>query len=81
MTSLTIQIPDDVAKGLMAEAAQRNISLEQVAAEQLARLSPATRSEAPRVSYASLFGAARGPGTHTSREEVDLYLAELRAEW
>jgi len=41
----------------------------------------AAASHKPRVSYASLFGAAKGPGTHKSREEVDRYIAELRAEW
>ncbi len=35
----------------------------------------------PRVSYVSLFGAAKGPGTHKTREEVDRYIAELRNEW
>ena len=81
MTSMTIQIPDDVAKGLVAEAAQRHLSPEQVAVERLIRLSPTSEHSSARVSYASLFGAAQGPGTHKSREEVDRYIAELRAEW
>ena len=37
--------------------------------------------ESPRVSYVALFGAANGPGTRKSREEVDRYIAELRNEW
>ena len=48
MTSLTIQIPDEVAKGLMAEAAQRHMSPEQVAAEQLIRLSPVSKAKPTR---------------------------------
>lgn len=34
----------------------------------------------PRGSYVSLFAAAKGPGTHRSREEVDRYIAGLRDE-
>jgi hypothetical protein len=78
MTSLTIQIPDEVAKRLMAEAAQRHISPEQVAVEQLSRLSPAGES-APTRSYASFFGAAKG--VYRSPEDVDHAIEEMRSEW
>ena len=81
MTSLTIQLPDDVAKDIIAEAVQRHISPEQVAVEQLTRLSSSSKTQPTSVSYASLFAAAEGPGTHKSREEVDSYIADLRAEW
>ena len=79
MTSLTIQIPDDVAKGLMAEAAQRHISPEQVAAEQLIRLSPVSRPGPAGRSYASFFGAAKG--VYESPEAVDRAIEEMRNEW
>lgn len=36
MTSLTIQISDDLARGLSAEASLRRISIEQVAVERIA---------------------------------------------
>lgn len=78
MTSMTIQIPDDVAKGLMAEAAERHISPEQVVAEHLIRLSPAIRPKSAR-SYASFFGAARG--VYESPEAVDHAIQEMRNEW
>ncbi len=78
MTSLTIQIPDDVAKRLMAEATQRHISPEQVAAEQLIRLSPASKAK-PSRSYASFFGAAKG--VYASPEDVDRAIEEMRSEW
>ncbi len=81
MTSMTIQIPDDVAEGLMAEAAQRRVSPEQVAAEQLIRLSPASKPE-PTRSYASFFGVAKGqPGAFGSVEAIDRYITESRNEW
>jgi hypothetical protein len=78
MTSMTIQIPDDVAKGLMAEATQRHISPEQVAAEHLIRLSPASKPK-PARSYASFFGAAKG--VYASPEAVDRAIEEIRNEW
>ncbi len=37
--------------------------------------------ESPSASNASLFGSIKGPGAHGSKEAVDQYLAELRAEW
>jgi len=81
MKSLTVQIPDDVANGLIAEAAQRQISPEQVAAEQLIRMSPASKTK-PTQRYASFFGAAKGqPGSYGSVEEIDRYMTELRNEW
>ena len=81
MTSLTIQIPDDVAKGIMAEAAQRHVSPEQVAAEQLIRLSPASKPK-PARTYASFFGVAKGQaGAYGSVEAIDRYIAESRSEW
>jgi len=79
MTSLTIQIPDEVAKGLMAEAAQRHVSPEQVAAEQLIRLSPANKAKPSARSYASFFGAAKG--VYASPEAVDRAIEEMRNEW
>jgi len=33
------------------------------------------------VSNAALFGSVKGPGAHGSKEAVDQYLAEMRAEW
>ena len=80
MTSLTIQIPDHVAKSLVEEGAQRRITPEGVAAEQLTSLSPVATKDMAPVSYASLFAAATGPGTFKTREEVDRYISELRAE-
>jgi hypothetical protein len=81
MTSLTIQLPDDVAKGLIAEATQRHISPEQVAVEQLIRLSPASKPK-PARSYASFFGVANGrPGAHGSPEAADRYIEEIHSEW
>ena len=81
MKSLTIQIPDAVASDLVAEAAQRNVSPEQVAAEKVIRLSPAGHSM-PARSYASFFGAAKGqPGSFGSVEAVDRFIAESRSEW
>ncbi len=79
MTSLTIQIPDDVAQGLMAEAAQRHVSLEQVAVEQLIRVSPANKPKPSARSYASFFGAAKG--VYASPEAVDRAIEEIRNEW
>jgi hypothetical protein len=70
-----------VAQSLLAEAAQRHISLEQVAAEKLIRQSPVPTAK-PTRRYASFFGAAKGrPGSHGSVEAVDKYIAELRSEW
>ena len=54
-------------------------ALDRVIEAGLERLIPPAAQ--PPVSYASLFGAAKGPGTHGSREAVDCYLAELRNEW
>jgi hypothetical protein len=48
--------------------------------EQFAGTLP-NKETAPRRPYASFFGAAKGPGTHQTREEVDRYIAELRNEW
>jgi hypothetical protein len=79
MTSLTIQIPDDVAKGLIDEAAQRHLSPEQVAAERLTRLSPASKPKSSGRSYASFFGAAKG--VYASPEAVDRAIEEIRNEW
>jgi|GEM_PF-6723715 len=81
MTSLTIQIPDELAQGLVAEAVQRHISPEQVAAEKLILLSPPSQPK-PTPTYKSFFGAAKGqPGSYGSLEEIDRYLTELRNEW
>ncbi|WP_025226824.1 hypothetical protein [Fimbriimonas ginsengisoli] len=81
MTKLTIQIPDEVAQGLEIEAAQRHISLEQVVAEQLIRLSPANKPK-PIHRYASFFGVAEGrPGAHGSVEAIDRYVEDQRSEW
>jgi len=81
MKILTIQIPDEVADGLVAEAAQRHVSPEQVAAEQLIRMSPSSKPRSAR-RYSSFFGAAKGqPGSYGSVEEIDRYLTELRNEW
>jgi hypothetical protein len=81
MTSLTIQIPDEVAESLMEEAAQRQVPPEQVAAEQLIRLSPANKPK-PIRRYASFFRVAKGqPGSYGSVEAIDRYIAESRDEW
>jgi len=48
MTSLTIRINDEVARGLQAEATLRQMSIEEVAAERLATApTPATRRPTP----------------------------------
>ncbi len=81
MKSLTIQIPDDVADGLVTEAALRHVTPEQLAAERLIEISPKGASKSAP-TYASFFGAAKGrPGAHGSVEAVDRYVAEQRSEW
>jgi hypothetical protein len=81
MISLTLEIPDDVALTLSTEAIARKITIEQLAIEQLSRVSPST-SEEPRRSYASYFGIAKGqPGALGSVEAIDRYVSEQRNEW
>jgi N-acetyl-gamma-glutamylphosphate reductase len=75
MHDLTIQIPDDVAADLIAEAARRHVSPEEVAAEQVIRLSSASRPK-PTRTYASYFGAAHG--VYGSPEAVDRAIEEMR---
>lgn len=81
MTRLTIQIPDDVAQGLKAEAAKRDVPFEQVAVERLISASPESGTKPVR-SYASYFVAAKGqPGAYGSVEAIDRYITELQNEW
>ena len=81
MTTLTIQIPDEVATGLSVEAAQRHVTLEQVVAEQLTRLVAGKKPKASR-TYSSYFGVSKGQlGSFGTVEAVDKHLAESRNEW
>jgi len=42
---------------------------------------PPVAAATTRRSYASFFGAAKGPGAHGSPEAVDRYIEDLRNEW
>lgn len=55
-------------------------ALDRVLEAGLERLIPP--ATAPRRSYASFFGVAKGrPGAHGSPEAADLYIAEQRSGW
>jgi len=81
MTSITLQIPDEIALQLEARAAERHITVEQFAAQQLMALVPQGNAGSPR-SYAAYFGIAKGqPGVFGSKEAIDRYVDEMRSEW
>ena len=69
MTSLTIQIPDDMARSLQGIAASRQKTLEELAFEGLASFTrPAPRH--PRGSPAALLQVMRNP-PRLSKDDVD----------
>jgi hypothetical protein len=80
---MSLNIPRQYESQIKEIASAQHIStdeaLDRVIQAGLQRFVPPSKS--PRVSYASLFGAATGPGTYKAREEVDRYISELRAEW
>jgi len=85
-----LHIPENSPRGRVIQmiVAQRHITPEQVL-EQIvddglkAALQSATPvpDAMPRRSYASFFGAVKGPGAHGSPEAVDRYIEEMRNEW
>jgi len=81
MTSLTIYIPDEVAQDLVADAFQRQVSPEQLVADELIRLYPKHSSD-QIPDYTAYFGIAKGrPGALGSVEAIDRHIQELRDEW
>jgi hypothetical protein len=80
---MSLNIPSHYEPQIQQLAAAQHIStdeaVDRVVKAGLERFVPITME--PPVSNASLFGSVNGPGAHGSKEAVDRYLAELRAEW
>ena len=77
MTSVTIQIPDDMAHSLEAIAASRQKTVEQLALEGLASLAQ-SKPNHPRGTAATLLQVMRDP-PHLSDEDVDALEAAIAA--
>jgi hypothetical protein len=83
MRAITIQIPDEVADRLEAEAQARRITLEAVIEDRvLAMQQPDHHPSTPPGFYGSFWGAAKGkPGAHGSFDAVEKYIGNVRSEW
>jgi len=69
----------DIEKVARGQHISTDEAVERVVQAGLEQLS---HTELPaRTSFASLFGAATGPGTRRSPKEVDRDIAEMRTEW
>jgi len=77
--NVPIQYEPQIEQVAQAEHISGDEALDRILRAGLERLIPT--AEQPKVSNASLFGSVKGPGAHGSKEAIDRYLAELRAEW
>ncbi len=88
MQSITIQVPDEVATNLAAEASLRKLTIEEVAKERL--ISPASlRRDRPvrgakkaKTNYLQLADeASKSPSARKSSAEIDADTDASRDEW
>jgi len=88
---IRLSIPEDSQRGqlIASLAARQHITPEEVLTKIVDEVlkttlqnEPTGEAEAPKRSYASFFGVAKGrPGAHGSPEAADRYIEELRNAW
>jgi hypothetical protein len=76
---ITLHIPDDIARNLMAEAASRHITVEELAAERIESRRVPARDRPDYVALA--MAGSKSPSARKSVEQIDADIDAVRDEW